>query len=342
MSKIAHNFKEVGAAYDFNLIEKLYKTWKLTAEPLDNMPPSFSLDKDKIAFFHIDLDIREIPTPTWDDFINRCGENGEALMAFTWSLFEQNCKSNQYLMLRGDGKDGKSTYTSWLFSIFGLQNTVSLSPSYDKWPAQCVGKRLGLFLELNNTSFMMSEYFKKVTGRDLVMISEKYEKAFSTILDTKFILTTNKGVFINGGEAERRRIILCNMRSGNMPNYVENIYKEAPGFLYNCKKAYERLYDTDKNTIKCSYEGFEEETQSYEDEYELAFQECFIEDKDSELKAVDFIKALKQNGNRADSRFVGNFKEFIKNNYKIKRIRKVENNKKIALYAGIKLKKELL
>jgi putative DNA primase/helicase len=252
MRKVSEAYDAQGAVILHRHSDQALKTWKTSASKIDKLPPSFSLDKNEVAFKHIKLDIKECPTPTWDDFVRRCGLNGEALMAFVWSLFERDCKSNQYLLLRGSGKDGKSTFTTWLTDIFGTENTAALSSGYDKWPAQCVGKRLGLFAELNDTKFIMSENFKKITGRDLVMITEKYEKAYSTVLDAKFILTTNKSVQVSGGEAEKRRIILCDMETGDMPNYVENIYKESPGFLHNCQKAYKKLYNPDKKIIECA------------------------------------------------------------------------------------------
>lgn len=89
--KMAAKFLErqnITVTYKF--LSELVRTWLLRYEGiLPNMPSSFSTIKGELTFNYIDLKLEDGPTPVWDDFISRCGANGKALMAYTWSLFEK-------------------------------------------------------------------------------------------------------------------------------------------------------------------------------------------------------------------------------------------------------------
>lgn len=139
---------------------------------IKKLPPSFSLNKNEISFNHINIDLNSHEeTLAWDSFISRCGKNGEAVMAFIWSIFENNCKSHQYLYIWGVGGDGKGSLLRWLEKMLGNQyQPLEATDKY--WPAACVGKRIGIFADLNNTKIALTSQFKEITGRDKVMINQ--------------------------------------------------------------------------------------------------------------------------------------------------------------------------
>ncbi|MEN0060237.1 MAG: hypothetical protein AAGB31_15470, partial [Bdellovibrio sp.] len=174
---VAKPLEERGLYLKNKDIHEHIRTWSDKADKLPEIPSSFTISENELTFCRIKLVLEDGETPTWDQFISRCGSNGEPLMAFIWSLLNKDDKSQQYLLLKGDGEDGKGSLIRWLNKIFNDQ-LVGLSVT-DKWPALCVGRRVGVFNDINNTAIVLSSQFKQITGRDKVSIEQKYEKTFS-------------------------------------------------------------------------------------------------------------------------------------------------------------------
>lgn len=148
-------------------------TWVALANPLEEFPKAFSLNPDVIAFSHIQISIEEVETPTFDSFISCCGSNGEALKAFIWSIFEENDACQQYVLIKGEGKDGKGSLFRLLERLIGEKAFTGLSPSDAYWIAKLVGKRVGVFGDVNSTTFTLSQHFKSLTGNDSVSIQDR-------------------------------------------------------------------------------------------------------------------------------------------------------------------------
>jgi hypothetical protein len=299
-------------------IKELFETFLLkTKNTLKILPPSFTLDAEELSFNYIKLDIKEGPTPTWDDFIERCGENGKALMAYTWSIFERDVKLPQYLMLQGHGNDGKGSYTEWLSEIIGDQAYSSLDAANPHWPSQCIGRRVGFWQELNSPKIVMSSQFKAITGGDAVSITEKYEKAITTSLDIKFILVTNQLPEFTSKAAEQRRIILATVRppSHVISGYKIKIRQESAAFLYKCRRAFEELYNKELLKIDCGYTDFAELSGSFEEQYSWLFEKCFIQQESKFITdgvvSADFIDTIKVNQKNLDRNFMNGFKEWL-------------------------------
>lgn len=320
------------------------RTWAMTAPRLDKFPPSFSTSLDEITFLRINLEQllnSNIPTPTWDSFLARCGANADALKAFTWSLFEQgDMYHDQYLFLKGPGGDGKGSYIRFLCRLFennsGSDSAyAALSTEDDRWVAQCVGKRLGTFNDINNTSIVMTTAFKNVTGRDPVTINQKYEKSYSTTLDTKFVLTTNKRISIGGDRSEQRRAIIINMQAlvESVPNYEKKLWQEAGGFLAKCKEAFEQLYDKDSKIIKCDYEDFNLEKEEFEEFSIYLLEEFFVLDVNGEVACNAFYNAIKDE--LRGKYLVKDFKNYLFRDCGVKRLQGTDGKR---MYRGIKLK----
>jgi hypothetical protein len=317
LSRAAAIFIKEGFGFlPHKILTEVAKTWLTNSAAfgfaIDKLPSSFSLEADELTYNRVSIELVDGPTPTWDDFISRCGANGRALMAYTWSIFEKDDKSPQYLFLRGAGNDGKGSYTEWLQNILGKNAVCALSADDPHWPAQCMGKRLGLWPELNATSKVMTTTFKGITGGDAVTITQKYEKAITTTLDIKFILSTNKAIEIAGSDAEKRRIILVDLgpRGLQIDDYKLKIKEETSAFLFKCKKAYHELYDTKALTIKCDHESFEQHSASFEDEFELLFSSYFKSAPGMRIKAVEVTEAITK-FKAYDRNFKSNFKEWL-------------------------------
>lgn len=315
------------------------KTWSDKVEALKSFPSSFELGGSDLTFNRIEISLTEGSTPTWDYFISKCGENGPSLMAFVWALLERKCETQQYLLLKGSGRDGKGAFTRWLDRLHGGQ-TVGLNALDKYWPAMCVGKRIAVFNDINKTSVVMTSAFKQITGGDKVTIEQKYEKALSIRLDTHFILTTNRSINIIDEEAERRRAILVEIENDNtfIENYEEKLHNETSAFLFKCKQAYRELYIPTTKQIKCDYSFFEAESSSFEEQNESLFKRCFEMNEKRVLPAADFATRLEQEIG-ADNGRIGSFKEWLKRTHGIKRTRiATQNEKRAWVYPNLVIK----
>jgi len=281
------------------------------------MPPAFSLDPNEVTFRYLDLPLdADMPTPTWDAFIKYCGANGPALMAYTWSIF-QPVELRQYLLLSSQGETGKGSYTSWLLELMGEEATCSLSSGDANWPALCIGKRLGLWPELNQTSFVQSSQFKAITGHDHINVTQKYEKSFTAKIDIRFILSTNGTIDIEGKTSESSRCILVDMqqvpKSDFIDDYKAKLKAETAGFLYKCKIAFEALYSNNK--IKVDQTDFEMHASFFEDEYRVVFLKAFKYEEGSTLLATTFRNAIQATSNKHDKFFIAHFKKWMEREY---------------------------
>ena len=318
-----------------NLREHI-KTWVDHTPKIEKLPSSFSLDPNEISFNHILHHPNAGDCPTWDEFINKCGPNGEALKAFIWGLFEKDNRSQQYIFMKGIGRDGKGSLIRWLDKIFNSQ-LVGLDANDKHWPAACVGKRIGAFNDINATSLVMSAMFKQITGGDKVSIQQKYEKSFSTSIDTKFILSTNMPISISGSDADRRRAILIKMSptKTHVPGFEDKLFADTSAFLFKCKLAYSNLFDVERQTIRCDYSFFDAESENFEEKHEVLFAQGFILDERSTISAVDFRIQLKSL--QADDQQVGHFKEWLERTHSIKKT-KLTTGTRSSVYIGLKAK----
>ncbi|MBL7672505.1 MAG: hypothetical protein JNM39_18655 [Bdellovibrionaceae bacterium] len=294
---------------------KTLQTWKDRLgeqNRLGKLPPSFTLDQNELSFNYIAISPTPAPTPTWDAFIGNCGANGEALMAFTWSILQREALHPQYVFFSDDGGTGKSCYLRWIEKLVGPKGVVSLNTEDTHWVAACVGKRLGIFAEVNNTSVVMNGNFKAITGNDSVTVTKKYQDAYSTRLDTKFILTSNSGVHVSSKDSERRRCILVKVEKykQEIEDFEDKLAEETQAFLFKCKLAFEKFYDQKKKSIVCDYELFDEHSFETESEFEEAFERHFKLNPESIIKSIDVTAACRFISTKPF--FEKNFKAFLK------------------------------
>jgi len=294
---------------------KTLQTWKDRLgeqNRLGKLPPSFTLDQNELSFNYIAISPTPAPTPTWDAFIGNCGANGEALMAFTWSILQREALHPQYVFFSDDGGTGKSCYLRWIEKLVGAKGVVSLNTEDPHWVAACVGRRLGIFAEVNNTSVVMNGQFKAITGNDSVTVTKKYQDAYSTRLDTKFILTSNSGVHVSSKDSERRRCILVKVEKykEEIFDFEDKLAEETQAFLFNCKLAFEKLYDRKKKSIICDYELFDEHSFETESDFEEAFETRFKLNPESIIKSIDVTAECRLINTRPF--FEKNFKAWLK------------------------------
>ncbi|GAC1502990.1 MAG: hypothetical protein NVS1B10_07940 [Candidatus Saccharimonadales bacterium] len=317
-SALAAPLADVGMLMCDKDLRENIRTYLNMVPVLREMPKSISLDANVLAFNHTKANPAEGPCPTWDHFVNNAGPNGEALKAFVWAMLQEDIRLQQYLFLRGSGGDGKGSFVRWLNKLMGSAS-CALNAGDAHWPAACVGKRLGVFNDLNNTAVVMTSAFKQITGGDMVSVTQKYEKAYSAVLDTCFILTTNRSLSVISDPAERRRSISIEFPKPTeiIKDYERKLEAETQQFLYKCREAFNRLWDKDKFKIECDYEAFDNAAGSFEEEFEALFENNFKLNPDASTSATVFQSILR-NLQKLDNRTISNFKEWLERTHGIK------------------------
>jgi hypothetical protein len=256
-------------------LEELVRTWQNYAPVIRELPKSFSLRPDELTFNFIELNVAEGPSPVFDDFIRRCGANGPALMAFLWSIFEA-VEVQQYVLLQGEGKDGKGSLLRLIEKWVGPRAFTGNSVKDDYWIAKCVGKRVAVWSDVNSTAFVMSDLFKQVTGGDRVTITEKYNPSYSARLDFRAFIATNNEPELTSRKSDLRRILYVQVaETPSIANYEEKLSSESSAILFKCREQFQALYDPLNKEIKCDDLLAREKASEFEIEFSSIVETAF-------------------------------------------------------------------
>jgi hypothetical protein len=181
-------------------------------------------------------------------FLEFCGRSTDpgALQAFIGSLFVPNSYRQQYLYLFGHGSDGKGTLFNLLERMMGQTFTAEDVPDRIApfWSSGLIGKRLCVFPDLEDPNFPMTPRFRKLTGDDQIRVEEKFKKAYSTKIFTKFIFASNDELQMTAKKADQRRAIYIALDSFKGPadsQYGEKLWAEAPAIYALCLDKYREL-----------------------------------------------------------------------------------------------------
>lgn len=296
--------------------EKHVDNWICYTDPLSEEPRSVAFsDEDVFAYHKLDFYPKNMDTPVFDEFIGRC-TNGEAVMAYVWSIFENESDRQQYLWMYGDGLNGKSSLAEVLSRCLGnayMSKSAINSYNNKNFTSTLVSKRLAVFSDCNSTGFVRSEQFKELTGGDKIEVEFKYEAAYSAILDTKFIFFSNFLPQLSSKKADVRRIILSEVSAitgSPDPTYVEKLWGEIEGILFKCREAYRKIV-VDHGFIPCDTTSIENIASDTEIAYESIFS-TYFEERDrgiylTGVQVYDIIRgALRSHGVK-----LSNFKDWL-------------------------------
>lgn len=227
-----------------SVIDALYSFSQSFDEPIS--PVLFKSDFG-YCFHRLPFDPKSSLTPTFDEMMSRTS-NAKALMAWIGSLFDEKSEKQQYLWVFGSGMNGKSSLANFLHELFKDSATATQPPRPgDKfWSSQFLGRRLAIFPDCNDYTFINSGLFKSLTGEDGIRIEEKGLGAYSVKLDTKFLILSNQKPSIEGEASAVRRSIYCEMvpiKKKRMPaaSYLNLLRSEASAFIAQCLDCYKSL-----------------------------------------------------------------------------------------------------
>lgn len=322
--------------------ESYFETWFQVCEHLDEMPSSLVLGNSvERAFNRIDLKIEYGDTDAFDFMTSRMLANSDAFEAFVWSLFEKSSQNVQYLWLYGEGDDCKSIIVRWLAWLLGGAFGASDTQN-NYWMADCVGRRLVSFNDTANAKFPMRGDFKAATGGDYVCIQQKYDPAYSTKLDCKFIFTSNEEIQISGNHSDLKRCIYIpfdkNKKHEKYPDLEPALKNQARHILYKCKGTWDRLKDSQGRI-----QAMSDALISVVDETEIIFssfsEENLVENECAFVAIADLQTKFENHFKHRDNYRWGNFKKFLNRKLKIVwGVKKTINGRSVRVIEGIKFK----
>lgn len=329
------NYQQAKAAADL---------WKSTT-PLKKMPAMIDFKSSKgLCFKRVDFDVEDLPLscPTWDKLFNSIATNRDQFLAWIGSLFDEKADTSTYCWLFGQGMNGKGSLIRFLERLFGNTQAALMAPNQGDqfWESNLLGKRLGLFSDINNYVFVTSERFKALTGGNGTQVNPKGKAAFTTKLSTMFLFASNTRPEIDSSKANMRRVLLCEF--GDM-DYVDDFEKrlwdERQAFISKCFLAYQSRYGKKHQPIDADVTCLGDWISEVEEEYEVFFDNNFelVEDLSkasvpSDIYPVIALKFPK----RAQSR---KFRDWLERTYGVrKKTARDENGQLIGKFYGSKQK----
>lgn len=186
--------------------------------------------------------VAELP-PLFHDLMERT-TNARALMAFIGSIFEEQSFRQQYVWIYGGGRNGKGALIRCLGDLLGSVYASEEAPTGESkhWTWGLLGKRLVVFADCNNASFVTSGRFKSLTGEDKIRVEIKKGAILSLDIPAKYMFTSNARPRVSSTTADMRRIIYSYIAPVSLENevedYEEKLAEEFPDFVSACWFAY--------------------------------------------------------------------------------------------------------
>lgn len=259
-----------------------FKLWRALAPNFDEeIVPVAQASEDVLCWRKLEFDFAPGETPTFDEMFSRIS-NADALKAWIGSLFVAESDRQQYAWLHGDGMNGKGELARFLRHVFGKTFSAQQPPvAGDRfWLAGLLGSRLVVFADCNDFQFPVSGLFKSLTGGDAQKIEEKGRNCYTADLMCKVLFLSNVKPQISGGQADKRRIVYCEigpLTTTPMPSaaYAEKLQAEGPAFLHKCLEAYNTLAPK-HSTLTVDHEKLEDLIEENYERWSVLFDKYFI------------------------------------------------------------------
>lgn len=176
------------------------------------------------------------------------------MMEFIGYMFYRSYKPFQkFIILRGSGGDGKSTFLNYVRKLIGGSNTSSidlkgLSGDNAKFNTSLLyGKELNYFADIGKDYLKDSSTIKALTGDDHIKAEFKGRDPFDFLNYAKLLFSANElPTFSDFTPGFIRRIGLVNFHF--IPDFLKRydmnqIENEIPAFAYKCMIAFKKALD---------------------------------------------------------------------------------------------------
>jgi energy-coupling factor transporter ATP-binding protein EcfA2 len=244
------------------------------------------------------------------EFLKRVKTPGQAESLVRWigSVLDTGSDRSEYLYLRGDGNDGKSTLISALNTVLSPASQVISTNvlKNDHGSTALEGKRLVIFNEENSATFSKSAELKRITGDDEHLINPKNAALRTALFQCKVIYVSNFEPSLHGLRADKRRIAYVEVGefTGIDTTFKARLTGQAPDMLRYCWTKYQEWKRQNPKGGKLGDPAaldsiIEESTVSEaEDTFNLLFSVVPDEEYDSSneehhLMALDAKRAIK-------------------------------------------------
>lgn len=250
-----------------------------TSFQLHDHPQPISTDKKTPCHFYFDKSILKSAgeTPTWDTWelkIPTCLK--DIFRAFIASVFDPENRGRQCLWLTDNGASGKSTIQK---AIKGFMNGVGVGAisqhtlSSNFGYSSLFGFRLLFYGDCKNTKLLHYEKIHNLLGGDVVLVEYKNKNPFPSEVYAKVLVNSNVPPEIDVSKtSETSRLLFIPLehdseevmkaycmtdKEGNIKylknnrpivvgnnEFLPNLIKEMPRYLYKCMEAYKELCPT--------------------------------------------------------------------------------------------------
>lgn len=200
----------------------------------------------------------ESDTPLTDAWFKETFQNADKfMMEYIGYMFYRSYKPFQkFVILRGSGGDGKSTFLNYVRKMIGGNNTSSvdlkgLSGDNAKFnTSHLYGKELNYFADIGKNYLEDSSTIKALTGDDYITGEFKGKDPFDFMNYAKLLFSANElPTFSDFTKGFIRRIGLVNFYF--IPDFtnrydMKQIEDEIPAFTYKCMLAFEKAHKSKK------------------------------------------------------------------------------------------------
>lgn len=324
----------------------MFKMWRARAPKLPPVADVLQLSQPGLTLSRLPFDFKTeasvLDCPLFSELMSRT-TNAEAFMVWIGSLFDPEAYAQQYVWVRGEGGDGKSTLLDILHEVFGTAGFGTRPPSSERfWTINLVGKRLVVFSDCNNAGFVRSGLFKSLTGGDAIEVEIKNGPCFNVKMRAKYIFSSNKRPRISSEAADMRRIIYCEVapHAGlEDVHYKRKMAAELPWILGLCWDLYREKCGSGYR-IKSDNAQALELAASTEEKHELLFDLYFEEASNTEYINISTIQQIFKERGINCNKEQSDFYEYIERAYGVTRKKSVcDDGKQRRFLYGIRLKK---
>lgn len=197
-------------------------------------------------------------TPITDAWFRETFQDADKfMMEYIGYMFYRSYKPFQkFVILRGSGGDGKSTFLNYVRKMIGGSNTSSvdlkgLSGDNAKFnTSHLYGKELNYFADIGKNYLEDSSTIKALTGDDYITGEFKGKDPFDFMNYAKLLFSANElPTFSDFTKGFIRRIGLVNFYF--IPDFtnrydMKQIEDEIPAFTYKCMLAFEKAHKSKK------------------------------------------------------------------------------------------------
>lgn len=275
-------YKDRGATEVFALTHKqiaqAVNFWFSATDPIETPKLYRWLGEDGLCMRRLPFELRLGPTPVFDEMMSRISNAG-SLQCFIGSLLVDHSFRQQYVWLHGQGGEGKGALARFLAMALAQTYSSQQTPmSSDRfWTHAILDKRLVMFPDCNNTTFVTSGLFKSLSGDDEIRVEVKGGRVIHQQLKAKYIFFSNEKPSLSSEEADKRRVIYCETSKfkGRIdPTYQDKLWAEGGPFLSKCLTMYMSMYPN-HHPIECDSYEIIDVISTNEERYEVFLEQNF-------------------------------------------------------------------